>query len=381
MFLAGAAMIASTARADALPLELRAIDHDRIVRAADRYLRQPPITLTAFSAARSPAGRHDYYSEADYWWPDPQRPNGPYVRRDGYSNPSKFTAHRDALIRLGVQAPALVAAFVVTGEARYADHAEAHLRAWFVDPATRMNPHLEHAQAIIGVNTGRGIGVIDTLHLVEVARAVSVLGALRPTALSTDDAPAWFDRYLNWITTSSNGVDERDQPNNHGSCWALQCAEFARLARKPALMAFARQRIKALVPGQIARDGSQPLELSRTKPFGYSLFNLDVLAVCAHVLSIPGDDLWRFAGSRSGSIADAVAYMAPFIADRSRWPKAPDVEAWNGWPVRHPALLFAGQALDRPSYLQLWRRLPADPVDEEVIRNYPVRQPVLWTHG
>lgn len=379
MFLAGAALAASASRAATSPLDLRRIDHDRIVRAANRYLDEPPVTLTAFPAARSPAGPHDYYSEADYWWPDPKRPDGPYVRRDGYSNPAKFTAHRDALIRLGVQAPALIAAFVVTGEARYADHAQAHLRAWFVEPATRMNPHLEHAQAIIGVNTGRGIGVIDTLHLVEVARAASVLGQMRPSALVADEVPTWFDRYLTWMTTSPNGIDEREQVNNHGSCWALQCAEFARLAKQPASLALARQRIKALIPGQIARDGSQPLELARTKPFGYSLFNLDVLAACAHILSRPGDDLWRFRGASGGSIADAVAYMAPFIADKSLWPKAPDVEAWDGWPVRHPALLFAGQALDRPAYIELWKSLPADPVDDEIVRNYPIRQPVLWT--
>ncbi|MET0336805.1 MAG: alginate lyase family protein [Caulobacter sp.] len=379
MFLAGGALLASPARAARSPLDLGVIDHDRILRAADRFLAEPPVTVTAFAAPRSPAGPHDYYSEADYWWPNPQDPGGPYIRRDGYSNPAKFTAHRDAMIRLGVQLPALVAAFVVTGKPRYAEHAEAHLRAWFIDPATRMNPHLEHAQAIIGVNTGRGIGVIDTLHLVEVARAVSELGRRRPSGLLLDDAPAWFDRYLTWMTTSPNGVDERDQVNNHGSCWALQCAQFARLAHRPAQIDLARGRVKALVPGQIAADGSQPLELARTKPFGYSLFNLDVLGTCAHVLSLPGDDLWRFRGPKGGSIADAVNYMAPFIANKATWPKAPDVEAWEAWPVRHPALLFAGMALPRQDYLEIWRGLPADPVDAEIVRNYPIRQPVLWS--
>jgi hypothetical protein len=358
--------------------DVAAIDRARILKAADRYLGEAPVTLTAFAAPRSPGGPHDYYSEADYWWPDPANPKGLYVRRDGYSNPDKFTAHRDAVIRLGVQLPALAAAYKVTGQARYAEHAERHLHAWFVSSDTGMNPNLEHAQAIIGVNTGRGIGVIDTLHLVEVAQAVSVLKAARPDIPVYALTVAWFESYLTWMTTSANGTDERDQKNNHGSCWALQAAVFARLTGRGTELEVARARIKALVPGQIAADGSQPLELVRTKPYGYCLFNLDVLAACAHVLSTPTDNLWTYKGATGGSIADALAWMAPFIADKKTWPKPPDVEAWAGWPVRQPSLLFGGLALGRKDYLDLWRRLDPDPTEPEIIRNYPLRQPVLW---
>lgn len=378
VFLGAALALMASRTATAAPLDLAAIDRARILRAAGRYLAEPPVTITAFSAPRSPGGRQDYYSEADYWWPDPAHPKGPYIRRDGYSNPGKFTAHRDAVIRLGVQLPALAAAYVVTGDVRYADHAEKHLHAWFVAADTRMNPNLEHAQAIIGVNTGRGIGVIDTLHLVEVARAVSVLRTKRSTAGVYAPTTAWFDAYLTWMTTSPNGIEERNQKNNHGACWALQTAEFARLTGRGAELEAARGRVKALVPGQIAVDGAQPLELARTKPYGYCLFNLDVLAACAHVMSTPGDNLWTWKGAQGGSIADALAYMAPFIADKRRWPKPPDVEAWDGWPVRQPSLLFGGLALKRQDYVDLWKRLDPDPTEAEIVRNYPLRQPVLW---
>ena len=362
-------------------LDLPAIDRARILKAADRFLLETPTTITAFAAPRSPGSRHDYYSEADYWWPNPTDPRGPYIRKDGYSNPDKFTAHREALIRLSVQLPALAAAFKVTSQARYAEHAEKHLLAWFVSPDTRMSPNLEHAQAIIGVNTGRGIGIIDTLHLVEVARAISVLRATRSSAAVYGPTAAWFDAYLTWMVTSTNGVDERNQNNNHGTCWALQAAEFARLTGRSTELDVARGRIKALIPGQIAADGSQPLELARTKPYGYCLFNLDVLAACAHVLSTPTDDLWTYRREASGSIANALAWMAPFIADKSAWPKPPDVEAWAGWPVRQPSLLFGGLALGRWDYLALWARLDPDPSDPEVVRNFPLRQPVLWLGG
>ena len=143
--------------------------------AAERYLREPPVTVTAFPAARSAGGRHDFYSEGDYWWPDPRSPDSPYVRRDGETNPENFVAQRDAMRRLSQVVPALVAAFQITGDARYAGAAAAHLDAWFVNESTRMSPHLLYGQAIKGRATGRGTGIIDTIHLVEVARAAWVL--------------------------------------------------------------------------------------------------------------------------------------------------------------------------------------------------------------
>src|ERR1041384_99026 len=122
--------------------ELARIERPRVLAAAERYVSERPITITAFPAARSPGGPHDYYSEGDYWWPDPQNPNGPYIRRDGETNPDNFVAHRDALRRLSQIVPALVAAYKLTREERYARQAVAHLVAWFVNDSTRMSPSL-----------------------------------------------------------------------------------------------------------------------------------------------------------------------------------------------------------------------------------------------
>ncbi len=369
------------AKAQTAPLDIAVIDRRRILRAAKRYLAEQPVTITAFRAERSPGTAHDYYSEGDYWWPNPTDPGGPYVRRDGYSNPARFDAHRQALIRFSVQVPALVAAWRLTGDLRYARHAQRHLDAWIVDPETRMAPHLDFAQALIGINTGRGIGVIDTLHLVEVARAVAVLDSGSPQRFRLAHGDAirdWFRAYLTWLTTSKNGTDERDEQNNHGSCWALQAAEFARLVGDEAVRSFVRDRFRTrLIPDQIAPDGSQPRELARTKPYSYSLFNLDVLATLAHVASDDGD-LWRFATSDGRSLARALAFMAPYIADKARWPFKPDVEYFDALPVRQVALLFGGQALGRTADLDLWKRLNPDPQLPEIIRNFPLRQPLLW---
>jgi hypothetical protein len=355
-------------------------ERPRVLRLARVALATPPLTITSVAAPRGGAARHDYYSEADYWWPDPARPGGPFVRRDGFSYPGRFDAHRQLLMRFGQVVPTLAAAWLVTRDARHATAAGRHLHAWFVDPATRMNPDLVHAQAIVGRDTGRAIGIIDTLQIVEVARAVTRLRAAKAPvpAATLAGAREWFAGYLDWLTTSAVGIEERGQRNNHGTCWLLQAACFAEAAGTATLRAELRRRLATvIVPAQIAADGSQPLELARTKPFGYSLFNMDVLASAAQLLSDDGD-LWRVRGTGGGSIADAVAYMLPFIADRRRWPHARDVEHFDAWPVRHPALLFYGRAAAVPAATALWARLDPDPVDAEVFRNHPVRQPILW---
>ena len=181
-----------------------------MVRQANQYLNQKPVTVTAVTSPRSAGGVHDYFSEGDYWWPDSKNPNGPYVQRDGMSNPDNFSAHRDALMRFSMQVPALVAAWILTRDRRYSEHAADHLRAWFLTKETAMNPDLQYAQAIHGRTTGRGTGIIDTLQLVEVARAAIVLapsGALSPN--ESDRLRKWFADYLDWMTNSNNGKEER----------------------------------------------------------------------------------------------------------------------------------------------------------------------------
>ena len=360
--------------------DLVAFERGRILLAANRYLNQSPITVTAASSPRSIGGRHDYFSEGDYWWPDPQNPGGPYIQRDGESNPANFNAHRAALMRLSVHVPTLVAAWMVTKERRYAIHARRHLAAWFMDEATRMTPHLQYAQAIHGRFTGRGTGIIDTVHLVEVARAISVLerAKLLPSA-EEKSFRDWFASYLSWMTTHKYGIDEREARNNHGTCWVMQVAEFARYVGREDLAVHCRDRFRTvLVPNQIAADGSFPEEMRRTKPYGYHLFNLDAMAMVCEILSTGRENLWTFTLPDGRGIRKAFEFIVPFIADKKKWPHKPDVMYFDEWPVRQPALWFGGRALNEPSYIELWKKLNPDPTVEEVVRNYFIRQPVLW---
>ncbi|HEX9199786.1 MAG TPA: alginate lyase family protein [Acidobacteriaceae bacterium] len=355
-------------------------DRARVIAAANRYLSEQPVTVTAAHSDRSSGGAHDYFSEGDYWWPDAKNPGGPYIRRDGFSNPANFNTHREALIRLSLIAPALAAAWRLTKDKRYAAHFVKHLRAWFVDPATKMNPNLEYAQAIFGVSKGRGTGIIDTLHLVEVVRAMRVLEAAHGiTAADVTPIRAWFADYVNWMATSANGKEEEAAKNNHGTCWVLQVAEFSQFARRSDLTVLCIDRfLSAIVPDQIAKDGRLPLELARTKPYSYSLFDADVLSGICQSLAAPHNDLWRFKGPNGAGVGDVVAFLFPYIADKSKWPFPKDVEHFDDFPARRPCLLFAGEALAHPEYIDVWRRLDADPIVPEVIRNMPIRQPLLW---
>jgi hypothetical protein len=356
--------------------DLRAIERPRVLKAANQHLSAQPITVTAASSPRSAGGPHDFFSEGDYWWPDPANPKGPYIQRDGMTNPGNFVEHRRAMVRLSLIVPALAAAYKLTRDRKYADAAARHLRAWFIDENTRMTPHLLYAQAIQGRFTGRGTGIIDTLHLVEVARAAWQID-LEPADLA--GVKTWFAAYTGWMTTHKYGTDERDTKNTHATCWAAQVAVFAQLTGNRDQTEYCRNRLKTvLIPNQMAPDGSFPEELRRTKPYGYSLFNLDAMAILAQTLTTKDDDLWRWQLSDGRGMAKAMAWMYPFIADKKKWPKPPDVMYDSEWPVRQPSLIFAGVALDKPEYLELASKLNPDPTVEEVLRNLPVRQPLLW---
>jgi hypothetical protein len=357
------------------------IDRARILTAASNAMTLEPITITAFPAKLSQGGSNDFYSNGDYWWPDPAKTNGlPYIQRDGQTNPENFIEHRRCIMQLRDGVAALAAAFKITGDDHYAAKATGLLRVFFLDAKTRMNPSLNYAQAIPGVSTGRGIGIIDTLHLIEVPTAIETLRAspaFPPEVF--DGLRDWFNAYATWMTTSKNGHDEATAGNNHAVAFYLQLSVFSKFVGDEEKLAECREHYKDVFVGkQMAGDGSFPLELKRTKPYAYSIFQLDNMATLCQVLSTDKDNLWQFSLPDGRGIAKAVAYLYPYLADKSTWPRKPDVQAWEGWPAREPCLLFAGVNLDEEKYLALWKKLPPDPASLEVRRNIAITQPILW---
>jgi hypothetical protein len=366
----------STARPD-----VAAIDHDRVLRLADSYLTQAPAPLTMLPCPRSPGTPHDYYSEADDYWPDSSAPTGPYISRTGPPNSAAFTDHRDALLNLSLYVPALTSAFVLTKDQRYANHAIAHLRAWFIDPPTAMTPNLLYAQVILPAKTGRPEGVVEAVQLAEVAQSIPFLDSIE--SLSNSDLTTllkWFADYLDWLNTSRLAGLARDSKSHHGTSWLLQASACAHLNTKDdrPLTELRHQFKTSTIRTQINFDGAFPHELITPIPYRNSLFNLDMLAAICELLSTRFDAVWDFELQDGPSMRIAIARHFPFMLHRGAWPYRADVALFNALPLRQPSLLFAARAYSRPDYADLWRTLPADPAAPELQRTFPIRQPLLW---
>lgn len=362
-------------------LELAELDRERIFKLANEALGTKLITITDYPAKLSEGSLHDFYSNGDYWWPDPNKPDGlPYIRRDGQSNPDNFFQHRLALRQFRDAVAALASAYAIDGQEKYTQKAVTLLKVFFWDEATKMNPSLLYAQAIPGRASGRGTGIIDTLHLAEVALAIA---AIEKSQAMTPEIRAglkkWFADYADWMTTHPYGIDEMNAKNNHSVAFMVQLASFAKLTGDTEKTELCRKHYKEnFLPRQMAPDGSFPRELARTKPYGYSIFQLDNMALLCQLLSTPDEDLWTFSLKDGRGIRKGLDFLFPYLQDKSRWPYPPDVEQFKDWPVRQPALLFGGYALGQPKYLELCRKLDANPTDMEVRRNMAVTQPLLW---
>lgn len=351
-----------------------------ILKEAKWALGEEPYTITSSISERSSGGKHDFYSEGDYWWPDPENPGGPYIQRDGMTNPDNFVAHRLALIRFSRIVGALTSAYKITGDQEYVAHAFDHLNAWFLDVETLMNPSLNYAQAISGRVTGRGIGIIDTIHLMEVAQGVKVLqeadGVYKQQVAGIKE---WFSHYIYWLTNHQYGKDEMNAKNNHGTCWVMQVASFARLTENENILDFCRERYKTvLLPNQMGEDGSFPLELARTKPYGYSLFNLDAMTMVVHILSDEQHNLWEYETPDGRSIRKGIEFLFPYVKNKDNWPYQEDVMYWDDWPVAHPFLIYGAEAYKKKAWFDTWEKLDHQPEVPEVVRNLPVRHPLIW---
>lgn len=381
LFVVLVAMAINTfAKKTSIAQQATAVLKEQVRKEAAWAMQQQPVTVTAESSPRSAGGKHDFFSEADYFWPNPKNPDGPYINRDGETNPNNFVAHRKAMIRFSTIIGALASAYKITGDEKYAQQALKHLKAWFVDQETLMNPNLSFAQAVKGSSTGRSWGIIDTIHLMEVAQGVLVLEKAKAFDASTTAAiKKWFADYILWLNTSKNGKAEKNSKNNHSTCWAMQVASFAKLCNDQAMLDSLRSRYKTvLLPNQMAVNGSFPLELERTKAYGYSIFNLDAMVMVCQILSTSKDNLWAFETADGKSIRKGIEFLYPFVADKSKWTLKPDVMFWENWPVAQPFLVFGANQYKNQAWFNTWKRLDLKPTVEEVIRNLPIRHPLIW---
>jgi hypothetical protein len=289
---------------------------------AKKALAIKPVSVMDKTITPPSGDNHDYMSQAPYWWADPSKPDGkPYLRKDGERNPeiSKIT-DRDNLGRLGGAVTTLSLAYAYTGREEYAIHAARLMRVWFLDPATRMNPHLTFGQYIPGINQGRGIGIIETRSLPDMLDGIMLIsGSTAWTKADEDGLQGWMRAYLSWLIDSTHGREESKNGNNHETWYDVQVAGLAIYTGQGDLARRTLEGSRARIGRQIEPDGRQPRELERTRSWDYSEFNIAAFMDLATLGQHVGIDLWNYRTADGRSIRQALDFMVPYAAGEGKW--------------------------------------------------------------
>ncbi|HVX41014.1 MAG TPA: alginate lyase family protein [Gemmatimonadaceae bacterium] len=298
--------------------------YEQLLRDADKALVGPLVAVTDKHTLLPPSGdKHDYYSLSPYWWPDSTKAGGlPYVRHDGVTNPeSKHDLDQPRVAELGDHVQALALAYYLSGNEKYAARAAQQLRTWFLDSATKMNPHLRYAQLVRGNPKERGSGIIDTRWFIEVVEGIGLLqGSPAWTDADQRGLQQWFTAYEHWLLTSPNGKHEHAAKNNHGSWYAAQTSTIAMFVGDTATARMFVNEAKARIGWQITPTGEQPIELLRTRSMHYSGFNVEALSRLSEVARQLGVDLWHYQAPEGGSLKKAIDHLAEYMVDPAKWP-------------------------------------------------------------
>jgi hypothetical protein len=320
-------------------------------READRLLGKPPTSVMDKAKAGPSGDKHDYVSYAPYYWPNPNTANGlPYVRKDGYRNVGQVAmGDGPEYEKVLTDVHKLGLAYWYTGQEPYARQAAKLARAWFLDPATRMNPNFEYAQATLGSSEGRGTGLIENRGIVGLLDGLALLKGSAAWSSDDDDAMRqWVDQFNRWMTTSKEGIAERGAKNNHGSWYAVQEAAVLLYEHHPDQARTVLEDIKGRISKQIEPDGREPLETDRADGYSYSVFNLLALMTLADMGARHGVDLWGFDLGHRG-IRTAIDYLMPFAAGQAAWPYTQRATISAGSLV--PIVTRAAQATSGANYM------------------------------
>ena len=331
----------------------------RLRTEAEKRMKEGPWTVTSDRPKGVDLDLHEYYTEAPYYWPNPDNPGGPALRKDGQSNPARIIANQTALNAMSDAVFTLGVASFLLDNSVYGKRAALVIHTWFINPKTRMNPALDYAQSIPGVNNGRGAGVVDGKSLV---RAIQGMEFLEQTGTwdPKDQAAAhkWFEEYLHWLLTSKNAMDEKKSGDNHASWWAAQVAAVGSFvgdnSAQSQSFAFYREQ---LLPHQILRNGSAPREEARPRSLRLSIYNLEAYAVICRIAQVHGAaNLWNMRGRGGITINAAIDYLTPYLLDPKKWSK----EQAGDIPYESlDFLAFAGMGLtpEKPEYIETFRKL------------------------
>jgi hypothetical protein len=323
-----------------------------LVRAqADKALDMKPVSVMEKSRAPMSGDKHDYMSQAPYFWYDSTKPNGlPYMRRDGERNPEIYTiTDRRYIGELDNAVRILSLGWWLTGDEKYAKKAAVLLRHWFLDDSTRMNPNLVYAQAVPGVNDGRGTGLIETVSLTGITDAAGLLeGSVSWTKADAGALRQWYAQFLDWMLNSKNGKDEHAAKNNHGTWYLVQAVDFALYSGNMAKARELAEEGKGLVDRQVQPDGRMPLELERTNGLGYSTYNLQALFTLATLGREVGVDLWNYQNKEGAGIRTAFDWLIPYASGKKKW-EYRQISPYNKNEM-HALLLQAAMVYGNPGY-------------------------------
>lgn len=295
----------------------------QLSKQADKYMSRTYGSVMDKNVLPPCGNKHEYLSMAKYFWPDPTKPDGkPYIRKDGQKNPANDLISDDKNFDDMIDAVHTLSwAYYFTNEEKYASKCIGLIRFWFLDPATYMEPNLNHAQVRTGIDTGSNSGLIDTHELPQVVDAIGLLRS-SPSWTKADEQgmKQWFTSYLHWLRTSINGKKEAKAKNNHGTFYDLQIVTIASFIGDNKIAAEMLQSGFARLASQVEPDGKQPLELERTLALGYSTFNLEAWELLATAAAVNGVDFWNYQTSDGRSIRKAIDYLIPYAVEGKEWP-------------------------------------------------------------
>lgn len=299
--------------------------YEKLLKDADELLKKTPGSVMDKTAVPPSGDKHDYMSFAPYFWPDPSKKDGlPYLRKDGERNPEtrdEKISDAPKFARMAHNVETLSLAWYFSGDEKYAAKAATLLHVWFLDPATAMNPNFEYAQAVKGVNSGRGTGLIESRDFVELVDAFGLLASSKAWGADEEKAMhAWAGKYFDWLSSSKNGTAERNAANNHGTYVNAQYTALALYLGKKDLAKAALEAAKERIASQIEPDGKQPLELARTKSLSYSAFNMEAWFELASLGNSAGVDLFHFETKDGRGLRKALVFLQPYADPAAKWP-------------------------------------------------------------
>jgi hypothetical protein len=296
----------------------------RLRKNAEISRKRGPYSVVDKEQVPPSGDKHDYLSYARYWWPNPNTSDGlPYIRRDGKTNEELLAkGDRVPIGKMYDDLETLALAGYLLDDERYSNHAALLVRTWFLDPATRMNPHLKYGQAVPGQKEGRGAGIIDTRYFIRVLDSVALLQQTGAWSEKDQSAlVAWMREYLDWLRHDPMALEEAAARNNHGTWYDAQVAAIAMFVGERDL---ARRIIEDAKAKRIRRcidaDGRQPEEVERTKGLHYSAFNLSAMSVLGRVGEQVGVDLWKYESTDGRSLRQALDFLLPYLAGEKEWP-------------------------------------------------------------